>query len=409
MKSLSSGVPVASLMLAGRLWLGGCGFVAGAQAAASLPSAPPAAPSVFLDYHELGFAAGSFGVAVNFQTTPFKKEPDFGGRNVTRGILKFGNSTDQFVPFILDAGKSQLHLDLNRNYDFTDDTNGVFTSAEKGAGYFHSYRKIPLTFNTPAGPQTVRVDLVTYAYGNPITFQAECAYCWEAKVTFADHDYQLALVDNLTGKFGSPEGGFMVLRPWAARNQAFSVSSGSLESFAFARELFFAGQSYRLDWSLVPQAGAVRYQLDLRPQNVELGDLKITGQHIQRLLLTRDGSPSLAVVLDTPQALERVPRGVYHYDLTVKAGAVEAHPVRAYGPAASPRLSVAGTNAALLAAGGPLTNTVVVARSGRNLSLTYKLAGADGQGYELTGPRQEPEWAIARAGKRLDAGKFRFG
>jgi len=88
---------------------------------------------------------------------------------------------------------------------------------------------------------------------------------------------------------------------------------------------------------------------------------------------------------------------------------VEAHPVKNWGIAANPRISVAGTNPAVLAAGGPLTNTVSVSRNGKNLALNYKLVGADGQAYELQGQRKEPQWAVQRAGRQLDSGSFQFG
>jgi len=410
MKSGFSGASTASLMLAGLFWLGGCSLVARAQAPASLPSAPTTNPAVYLDYRELGYSAATFGLTPAFQAAPFKKEPDLGGRSVTRGVFKFGNSSEQFVPFILDAAQARLYLDLNRNQDLTDDPNGVFTSAEKPANaYYHSYRKIPLTFKTPEGMQKALVDIGIYSYGNPVTVQVECRYCWEGKVVFQGRDYQLALVDQLSGKLGSPEGGFLALRPWADRDQPLSVQSGSLEGFPFTRDLFFAGQSYRLDWSLLQQDGGLRYRVSVNPRAAELGDLKLTGQHIHRLLLTRDGNPSLTVVLDSPNPLEQVPRGVYHYDLTLKAGAAEAHPVKAWGPAANPRVSVAGTNAAILAAGGPLTNTVTANRNGKNLALNYRLVGADGQAYELQGQRKEPQWAVLRAGKQIDSGQFQFG
>ena len=411
MKGRFRGAPVASLMLAGLLWACGCGFAARAQVSASLPSSLPP-QTVYLDYRELGYSVGIFGIAVNLQTTPFKKEPNLGGNGLTRGILKFGNSSEHFVAFILDRPRAKLYLDLNRNQDLTDDTNGVFTCTDKATiSYYQAFRNIPLTFKTPAGTQKALVDLGFYNYGYPNNFsvQAECRYCWEAKASFQGRDYQFALVDNLSGKLGSPEAGYLVLRPWTARTQPLSVQDGSLDGFPFTRNLFFAGQTYRLDSTLLQRDGALCYQVTLNPQASELGDLKLTGKHLHRVLLTRDGGPQLTVVLDAPRPLERVPRAVYHYDLTLRAGDVEAHPVKNWGPGANPSLSIAGTNAALLAAGGPLTNTVAVNRNGRNLALNYRLIGLGGQAYELAGARTEPEWSVHRADKQLAAGKFQFG
>jgi hypothetical protein len=63
----------------------------------------------------------------------------------------------------------------------------------------------------------------------------------------------------------------------------------------------------------------------------------------------------------------------------------------------------------VLAAGGPLTNSVALSRQGASLSLSYQLLGADGGRYRLLGPRKEPEFAIYRADKKVASGKFEFG
>ena len=286
MKSGHSGAPVASLMLAGLFWLGGCGFAARAQASTSLPSSLPPQQTAWLEYRELSYPIANYPVSFTLQSAPFKKEPNLGGRAATRGIFKFGNNTEQFVSFILDRSQGKLYLDLNRNQDLTDDTHGVFTTTERGVGaYYQSFANIPLTFKTAVGTQPALVDLAIYHYGNPMTVQAGCRYCWEAKTSFQGRDYLLALADNLTGKLGSPEGGYLVLRPWAAGNQAFSVQNASLDGFPFARGLFFAGQTYHLDWSFLRRDGALGYKVELNPQVAELGELKLTGKYVNRLVV----------------------------------------------------------------------------------------------------------------------------
>jgi len=410
MKSGFRGARTALLMLAGSVWLGGCSFVGGAQTSDSAPSTLPPTQALFLDYRELDAPVANFGVSYTPQPTPFKKEPNLGGRKVTRGILKFGNSTDQFIPFIFDGAQGKLYLDLNRNQDLTDDANEVFSCpvANYVGAQYQPFLKIPLTFKTDAGSQRALVDLGIYTYASPIIIQAGSRYCWDAKATFQDHDYQLVLVDNLAGRLGSPEGGFLALRPWSARNQYLSVQDNSLTGFPFTRDLFFAGQTYRLDWTFFQQAGTPRYKLELNPQPSELGALRLTGKYVNRLVLTRDSNPSLTVVLDAPGVLEKAPRGVYHFGLTLKQGGVEAHR-QVYGVATNPQIIVGGADPVVLAAGGPLTNTVTVDRSGKNLRLSYQLVGAGGQSYELQGQRKEPEFAVFRAGKKIDSGRFQFG
>ena len=74
------------------------------------PPNRPAAQSVQLEYRELGQSLTPFisGIPVAFQSVPFSKEPEFGQRKIVRGILKFGDGTNHFVPFILDRAQGTL-------------------------------------------------------------------------------------------------------------------------------------------------------------------------------------------------------------------------------------------------------------------------------------------------------------
>ena len=100
----------------------------------------------------------------------------------------------------------------------------------------------------------------------------------------------------------------------------------------------------------------------------------------------------------------RIPVGFYLCQLSLKQGAVETVPLLNSGPN-NPNaglLAVSATNAATLAFGGPLTNSVAVTRRGRSLALSYRLLGAQGEAYQLQGPRKEPQFAIYRPGKSGD-------
>ena len=70
---------------------------------------------------------------------------------------------------------------------------------------------------------------------------------------------------------------------------------------------------------------------------------------------------------------------------------------------------VSVTKPAMLAVGGPLTNSVAVNRQGRALNLSYQLLGAGGEASQLLGARRQPEFAAYRAGKKVASGKFEFG
>jgi len=441
----------AAFLLPGLLWLGGARALFSAENPAAAASLTPT-QSVYLEYRELDYSTANWAIPVTLQSAPFKKEPPLSQRDVTRGTLKFGNSTDHFIPFLWDRAQGKLYLDLNRNLDLTDDPDGVFSCPIKGANeFFQPFNNIHLTFKTPTGSHRALVDLQCNASGYQSSVWAFCRYYWEGKVVQPAMEWQLALVDDLAGKLGSAEGASLILRPWADRNQPIDTQPGSLDYLSFSHNLFFGQQAYRLDCAFVPQDNNPKFRLDLTEQPDQLGELKIAGQCIHRLLLFRAGpsgltaeqaaaqgaageafarryglraigsqppsqSPSLVVVLDSPGPVVKVPIGAYQYQLTLKHGGAEARlSSAAYNGLAqtSKPLVVNLTNAATLVAGGPLTNSVSVSRRGRSLTLNYQLLGANGDAYQLQGARTQPEFAIYRPGrngdKKLASGKFEFG
>jgi hypothetical protein len=441
----------AAFLLLGLLWLGGARALFSAENPAPASSLTPT-QSVYLEYRELDHTTANWAIPVTLQSAPFKKEPPLSQRDASRGTLKFGNSTDHFIPFLLDRAQGKLYLDLNRNLDLTDDPDGVFSCPIKGANeFFQPFNNIHLTFKTPAGSYRALVDLSFNASGYQSSVSAACRYYWEGKVVQPAMEWQLALVDNLAGKLGSAEGASLIVRPWADRNQPNDPQPGSLDYLSFRHNLFFGQQAYRLDCAYVQQDNHPQFRLDLTEQPEPLGELKIAGQGIHRLLLARAGpsgltaeqtaaqaaageafarryglrgvgsqpssqSPSLVVVLDSPGPVVKVPIGAYQYRLTLKHGGAEARRLGdAYNGFAqtSKPLVVNPTNAATLVAGGPLTNSVSVSRRGRSLTLNYQLLGANGEAYQLQGARKEPEFAIYRPGKNADkklaSGKFQFG
>jgi len=69
---------------------------------------------------------------------------------------------------------------------------------------------------------------------------------------------------------------------------------------------------------------------------------------------------------------------------------------------------------AVLTMGGPLTNSISVARHGWNLNLTYRLIGAEGGDYRLwecdrTKSGSPPQFAIYNGNKKIASGKFEYG
>ena len=141
-----------------------------------------------------------------------------------------------------------------------------------------------------------------------------------------------------------------------------------------------------------------------------MGELKLTGKYIKRLVLP---GTKCTVVLDDPAPAVKAPVGSYSQcQVQLKQGGAEAYRetgVRFGGLSTDKVTVVNATHPAILTVGGPLTNSVTVNRHGRSLNLGYQLLGAGGETYQLLGARRQPEFAAYRADKKIASGKFEFG
>ena len=102
----------------------------------------------------------------------------------------------------------------------------------------------------------------------------------------------------------------------------------------------------------------------------------------------------------------RLPQGNYAVNAVwLKKGPTEAFQLT-YDPMV---LKTAATTNLTL--GGPLTNYVVLDRTGRKLQMNYQLRGADGRYYRLAEQdrTRPPEFTVFYGGKKALAGKFEFG
>lgn len=402
------------------LWFGSVVALAAAEASVSPAAALAPAPaySVSLDYRELDASAGApnWNVPVVFQSSPFRREPDFGGRKAVRGTLKFGDRSDHFVAFILDVSQGKLHLDQNRNQDLTDDSGGMYSCQPRFSGdSSYCFNNVRLGFKTAAGVHPALLDLCFIDFGknNQPSVFADRHYLWEGKLARDGQFWQVGLVDSLEGQIGTANGAVLLLRPWSARNQDHPGQAGPLDLFGFSRDLFFGGCAFRLDSAYVQQDNHPQYRLDFQPQPAELGRLRLTGRFIQRLVVTRESVQPLTVILDAPGPVATLPLGSYtNGRVSLKRGEVEASRLLdRFGRAPTVPCApvIRSGNEAVLTTGGPLTNTLQVRRRGNFPVLDYQLLGAGGEAYEARGPHAEPGFAVCRAGKQIYSGKFEPG
>jgi hypothetical protein len=148
--------------------------------------------------------------------------------------------------------------------------------------------------------------------------------------------------------------------------------------------------------------------LELTEQPAKLGEVEITGQFINRLIL--EGGPC-TVVLDSPGRTAKVPVGTYtEARVTLKQGKAEAY-WDSNRSGRAQRFVVDGNKPTVIALGGPLTNSVSVQRRGESLQLSYQLLGGGGQKYNLANEDRSkpPEFVVYKAGKKIASGKFEYG
>ena len=370
---------------------------------------PPSGPgqTAYLDYQEVNYTVVAWGVPVNFRSAPFQKEPAWSAAKVIRGTLRFGNDNSNSMAFAWDRGTGKLYLDLNRNLDVTDDAAGVFVSRDRAAASYASFTNIRLPIKTASGDRRFLVDLRFQDYGGGVSCTATLHSFWQGKVTLGDEDWQIGIVANPFGSPVSLERSHLLLRPWAEREEPFGVNVWSPETFPFAGKLFVQGRAFALASTNEAQGDKARLALRLTGQQPALGELKISGAMVERVMLK--GGPYLVVVFK-PDTVVRVPAGRYgEFEVWLKQGDAVAHRDEVGG-----RLTIDASKSATLAAGGPLTNSVSVRRRGKFLDLSYQLVGASGEAYQLvprdrTQPAQPPEFTIYRGDRKIASGKFQFG
>ena len=324
------------------------GSVSGREASAQPGTPTGAVTTVPLEYQETGFQFLFRHVPVERRLAPFPKEPALAHGPVVRGVFKFGGNPSNAIAFVWVGGAKKLLLDLNRNQDLTDDPSGVIPATvlwSAGPSFIHQmFTNVPLAFPaTSAGaPMVVDLELgmdMIRRPGEPL-FTACLRSYWQGKVTREGHDWQVGLMQNLSDQPGSFQRGELLLRPWEERNKRFIASCEvpmdtlplawvgknwmvrASDAFAFSPKVFFEGHAYQLDWSVEPRGREEGLALRLTEQPTALGELRITGSSIQRLVLT--GGPYLVVMAQPPASVKVPPGRYYPYRVWLNQGKAEA-------------------------------------------------------------------------------------
>jgi hypothetical protein len=400
--------------MAALAFLGLQALAIGAEAPQVVPEAEgqtdsPAGAVVAVDlgYREVGYSFINWSVPMTTRSEAFKKEPVLSQGKVIRGTLRLGRANEE-TAFAWDRTAGKLYLDLNLNQDLTDDPGGVLTRQAGSRDYYQTFTNIHLPFKTLAGAHKVLLDLNFYDYGKP-NCSAAMRWLWEGKLTLQGEEWQVSLIENRLDQSPSLEASNLLLRRWSERNQSFSAQlyNDSSAAFPFSQKLFFGNRAYRLKRITPADGDSAGVRLQFAEERPKLGELKITGDYVHRL--TMQGQP-YRVVVDQPAGAVKVPTGSYAAPkVWLKKGQVEAY-LEERGRSSAERITIDEKKPAILVAGGPLTNSVSIARRGRYLSMNYQLVGAGGP-YQLANQDRShpPELVVYHGEKKVGSGKFEFG
>jgi hypothetical protein len=332
------------------------------------------------------------------------------------GLLKLTDLPTNHTTFVWDAAARRLSVDLNRNGDLTDDPQGVFTAAAACADPLsQTFTSLVVTCREPFGSYRLRLDLTLGCTGSHDQVDVETGLrsCYGGRLEVNGQPWQVWVV--LGKKFGGPD---IYLRPWdQGQTPALSIRLWT-DRFRLAEALFL--QDTLFQPALAPVHGQAndRLQLILTPRPVELGELRLTGQHVERLVLRGTNSvlPLVRnhVLLFRPEATVKVPTGTYRYEdcrVWLRKGRTYGRGVRY----SRDPLRVTSQKAAAVDVGGPLTNWAFAIRHGGCLVFEHAIFGSGGWDYQVLHERAGiPElppasFTVYRGSKAIKQGAFDRG
>ena len=379
--------------------------------------APPPPLAVSLEYRDSGSVVQKVTVRSRIQTTPFAKEPAFSQPSrVYRGWMQLYPDTNS-VAFAWERSTGKLHLDLNRNGDLTDDTNGTLTNRGPAQvpGSIRNFPKIHLPMAASPSPGELVFDLEVWDYGARPQLNASVRSMFQGRLTLDGQDWQVGLLlnpfEDAPSQSGAQSRQRLLFRPWESRHREVTSYPDSLDALTFPRKLFVGGHAFDAQRVAVAGDPAGAMKIEFTEQHPALGELRVTGQFVERMILEAAGD-GFTLVLDKPGDTVKVPIGKYGTPrFKLGSGGTEAHLETFYGGPTRPDVVVEAGKPAIVVAGGPLTNSVAISRRGYSLSFTHRLIGEGGKTYQLAvvDRSKPPEFAVFQGDKKVASGKFEFG
>ena len=135
-----------------------------------------------------------------------------------------------------------------------------------------------------------------------------------------------------------------------------------------------------------------------------MGELKLEGEHIERLVLRRKDGQSKW--FDKPGKTIELPAGQYQ----LQESRLEGGYICVQGAGIENKwITVTENKPAMLEVGAPLKQTIKMKRRGKALVLDYKLIGLGGEAYTNQDRNKPPSFTIYSRDDELSSGRFKYG
>jgi len=372
------------------------GLVAFLPSLSSAEDSPPAQRMFRLPYKNEGFSF-RFSVDTEGREAVFKQEPDFGSHEVLRGALPVGPKPDDFVGFAWDQTAGKLYLDLNRDFDLTNDPDGVRAS---NADPVQEFSRIPLSTTTEGIVRDYLLDLKFMDFGRGPHLSAYIRSGWSGQVPLGGTNYHLAVVDNLDGTIDAEDQ--FIIREIEGSVEGEVQPDDEREGTAVPSVVAVGGKSYTLGFALDSSQTPADLNVTFTEAPGGVGTINIAGEHVQRLAL--DGPSRVEIV--SPGVTASVPAGNYRVAEVVVPGFSSS-----LRPGFRPPVSVKPGEAATLKVGAPLNHSIEIIPRGHTFLLSYKLEGQGGETYspDRIFTSKAPKFAVYKGGRKIASGNFRYG
>ena len=341
----------------------------------------------------------------------FTKEPDFGGKQISRGVLQVNSDSAPYIGFVIDHSSRKLYLDRNHNLDLTDDEPILpIEKAQLDSSDILLFENVLIEVRHRYTPFTYVLDWTTYPFGmGYVTVRSG----WVGTVLLDGAEYRLSIADNMNGRIDEED--TFLLRPEAeaetlpqqtpdkVQDKVPALTDGNVPGqwLPVPQVLATKGKSYLVSFAFQATEKAPVLLATFSDPHLEQGELKIEGQFVSGVVLRGDR----LLALRFPEPVVRIPSGTYALDKVLLAeglSSVEPGPQHA-------SIAVVSDRPATLKLGGPLRPTITVLRLGRRLFLQYELLGIGGERYDPRSAKSPPGFSILREGNKIASGTFEYG